>query len=144
LLHEIFPKGRFSPPATAAQIASVEAALGSRLPEQLRLLYLECDGFREDRGNAKYLLSLTDEDHIGSLLSTTKFWREEWKRCCPKLDFRAYVFYGFSSADECWGISTEGQEQIIAYQHGMGDAFENLGTSILDIYRADYARYDDL
>jgi hypothetical protein len=66
LLRELFPNGRFSAAATEVQIESVEADLGVRLPEQLRRLYFECDGFREDRGNAKYLLSLTEEDFIGS------------------------------------------------------------------------------
>ena len=65
MLRVLFPNGRFSPAATETQIASVEAELGVRLPEQLRRLYLECDGFREDRGNAKYLLSLTEEARKG-------------------------------------------------------------------------------
>jgi cell wall assembly regulator SMI1 len=53
MLRELFPNGRFSPAATPTQIESVETDLGVRLPEQLRRLYLECDGFREDRGNSK-------------------------------------------------------------------------------------------
>jgi cell wall assembly regulator SMI1 len=63
---QLFPNGRFFPPATEEQIVRVETELGMRLPDQLRRLYFDCDGFREDRGNAKYLLSLSDEDHIDS------------------------------------------------------------------------------
>src|SRR4051812_40679321 len=73
VLRQVFPNGRFSPPATESEVAAAETVLGLRLPEQLRRLYFECDGFREDRGNAKYLLSLTEQDFIGSLVSTTKF-----------------------------------------------------------------------
>ena len=100
-LREFFPNGRFSPAATEGEIASVERELGVRLPEQLRRLYLECDGFREDRGNAKYLLSLTDDDFIGSLLKLTQLW---WAEPPPNLDFRPYIFFGSSSGDESWGI----------------------------------------
>lgn len=77
MLNYLFPHGRFSPPATEDQIVAVETDLGLVLPRQLRDLYLECDGFREDRGNTKYLLSLTDDDVIGSLVKTTRFWWED-------------------------------------------------------------------
>lgn len=73
MLRQVIPNGRFSAPATQSEVAAAEAVLGLRLPEQLRRLCFECDGFREDRGNAKYLLSLTEEDFIGSLVSTTKW-----------------------------------------------------------------------
>lgn len=144
MLREIFPHGRFSPPAAEAEIAAVEALLGVRLPEQLRSLYLECDGFREDRGNAKYLLSLTEEDTIGSLLSTTRFWWDEWKPYQPNLDFRRYIFFGFSSGGECWGINWQTTGEIIAYHHHMEDEYEVAASDILDLYRADYAVYDPI
>ena len=50
-LRDIFPNARFSSPATEELIA--EAALEVTLPNELRKLYLEGDGFREDRGNAR-------------------------------------------------------------------------------------------
>jgi hypothetical protein len=144
VLRELFPKGRFSPAATETQIESVEADLGVRLPEQLRRLYLECDGFREDRGNAKYLLSLTEEDFIGSLMRTTRFYWEEWKQYHPKLDFRPYVFFGSSSGDECWGINWQKAGEIIAYHHHMEGQYEVVASDIIELYRADYARHDEV
>jgi SMI1 / KNR4 family (SUKH-1) len=144
VLRQLFPNGRFSAAATLTQIESVEADLGVRLPEQLRRLYLECDGFREDRGNAKYLLSLTEQDSIGSLLLTTRFWWDEWKRYHPALDFRPFVFFGFSSGDECWGINWQRAGEIIAYHHHMEGRYEVVGADILELYRADYARYDEV
>ena len=53
MLHTFFPNARFSPPATETAIADAESQLGIQLPTQLRILNLICDGFREDKGNAK-------------------------------------------------------------------------------------------
>jgi hypothetical protein len=139
-LRDLFPSGRFSPPAPEAAIVSVESELGTRLPEQLRCLYLECDGFREDTGNAKYLLSLKDEDFIGSLLNTTRFMWSEFER--P--DLKPFIFFGFSSGDEAWGISTGGQSQIIAYHHHMEQEFQVVGSDIIEVFKADYARNGEL
>ena len=122
----------------------VEADLGVRLPEQLRRLYLECDGFREDRGNAKYLLSLTEEDFIGSLIRTTRFWWEEWRQYHPNLDFRPYIFFGSSSGDDCWGINWQKGGEIIAYHHNMEGQYEVVASDIIELYQADYTRYDKI
>ncbi|MFC5740812.1 SMI1/KNR4 family protein [Dyella tabacisoli] len=119
MLRMMYPYGEFGAAATGEDIAAVETALGVRLPEQLRALYLECDGFREDRGNAKYLLSLTDEDHIGSLKSLTMFCWTEFKGTWPDLDLSPYVFFGSSSADELWGIRCDGTDEVIAFHHNM-------------------------
>jgi hypothetical protein len=116
-LRDVFPNARFSPPATEQRIAEVESALGVKLPEELREFYLECDGFREDRGNAKYLLSLIEEDYIGSLVTITKFLWQEFT--VPNL--RHFVFFGSSSGDECWGIRWRSPHEVIAYHHHMGD-----------------------
>jgi hypothetical protein len=141
MLRELFPNGRFSAPASEAQIADVEEQLGIKLPLQLKELYRECDGFREDRGNAKYLLSLTEEDQIGSLLGMTRFWWSEWKDRLPTLS--DYVFFGSSSGDESWGINWKREDEIIAYHHHMENEVEILGDTIVEVYLADYAKYDD-
>ena len=139
MLRQVFPNGRFWPPATEDEIKAVERMLGVPLPDQLRQLYLICDGFREDRGNAKYLFSLVEQDFIGSLVSTTNFLWTEFKT----LDLRPYVFFGSSSGDECWGINIHRPNEIIAYHHHMEDAYEVVGSDIIEVYRADYARYED-
>ena len=112
-----------------------------RLPEQLRSLFFECDGFREPRTNAKYLLSLTDYDFVGSLLTTTQFFWTEWKQYYLKLDLSTFVFFG-SSGYVTWGISVKQPSQIIAYHHHMEDEYEIVGSDILEVYRAEYARLD--
>src|SRR5438874_13718412 len=88
MLKATFPNGRFAPPATEKQIDGVESILGVPFPEQLRVLYRECNGFREDRGNAMYLLSLTDEDFIGSLITLTRFQWNDMKEYWLQLDLR--------------------------------------------------------
>ncbi len=140
MLKELFPTSIFGAPATESDLANVELILNVTIPEQLRALYLECDGFREDRGNAKYLLSLTNEDYIGSLVSTTTFFWTEFTR--P--DLTAFIFFGSSSGDEAWGIDWRNGDRVIAYHHRMEQEYEERETNIIDLYRADYARYDDL
>jgi len=137
----LFPKSKFGEPANSEHLENIEAELGVKLPEQLRELYLDCDGFREDRGNAKYLLSLTDEDKIGSLVKTTKFYWEEWPEYQPKLNFRPFVFFGSSSADEVWGIDWKTGTEILSYHHHMEDEYEVVGTTISEVWIEDYARY---
>lgn len=140
LLRELFPLGRFAPPATESAIAAIEERLAVRLPDQLRRLYFECDGFREDRGNAKYLLSLTSEDAIGSLLTTTLFMWTEY----ASPDLRPFVFFGFSGGDECWGINLQHPHPIIAYHHNMEGAYADVGSDILEVFKADYSLYEGL
>src|SRR5512140_1247726 len=142
MLRESFPNSKFWPPATETQIAAVEATLGVRLPEQLRSVFFECDGFREPRTNAKYLLSLTDYDFVGSLVTTTQFFWTEWKEYYPKLNLVPFVFFG-SSGYVSWGISLREPGQIIAYHHHMEGEYEIVGSNILEVYRAEYASQDD-
>lgn len=121
-------------------MVSAEANLGIRLPDTLRQLYFVCDGFREDRGNAKYLFSLTDQDVVGSLVSVTRYlWSE-----IAKPNLRAFVFFGSSSGDEYWGINLLRPNEIISYHHHMEDEYEVVGTDIIEVYRKDYARYDEI
>lgn len=141
MLKEMFPHGIFGAPATDEQIAAVESALGVHFPEQLRTLYRECDGFREDRGNAKYLLSLTGDDSVGSLQTLTEFCRVEFKEVWPDLDLTPFIFFGSSAGDEMWGIRWRGERQIIAFHHNMEGTYEVVGSDIIQVYRADYARY---
>ncbi len=71
-LRAAFPNSHMSDPASSEAIDKVEEKLGVKFPPALRALYLECDGFREPKGNVKYLLSLTNDDFIGSLIKTTQ------------------------------------------------------------------------
>jgi len=137
-LRDLFPQGRFAAPATEDAIAAVEADLRVRFPEQLRRLYFECDGFRENKGNAKYLLSLTEEDFVGSLLSTTRYMWSEVNT--PNL--KPFIFFGTSAGDESWGIDTTLPGRIIAYHHHMEDEYQAMGGDTLEIFEKDFAIYE--
>jgi hypothetical protein len=134
----LFPKAKFWPPANSETIAAAEAALRLTLPGPLRALYHECNGLREDKGNAKYLLSLLEEDHVGSLVTITKSFWSEFK--VPNL--KPFVFFGVSGGDEAWGINVQEPEQIIAYHHHMENEYQVVGTNIVDVWMADYLRYE--
>ncbi|HEX4327159.1 MAG TPA: SMI1/KNR4 family protein [Burkholderiales bacterium] len=143
MLRTLFPQGTFGAAATDAEIAAVESALGVKFPEQLRDLYRQCDGFREDRGNAKYLLCLTEQDFVGSLQSLTEFCWNEFGETWPDLDLTPFIFFGSSSADELWGIRWRDGSEIIAFHHHMEGEYEVVGSDIESVYKADYARYPD-
>lgn len=141
MIKQLFPQGSYWPAATDDQILSVEQELGVKFPDQLRTLYQQCDGFREDKGNAKYLLSLVEEDYIGSLKSITKFCWSEFKEVWPNLDLSPFIFFGSSSGDEVWGIRWRDGREIIAFHHNMEGEYEVVGTNILDVYKEDYSKY---
>jgi hypothetical protein len=140
MLNERFPRFHFRPPATEAAIRQAEAKLKIRLPDELRTLYLESDGFREHVGNSKYLLSLMDEDMIGSLVTITKaHWGGIFGFSSKK--FRPYVFFGVSAANYAWGINISGPTHVIRYRHDMEGEYESVGNNIMDIYAEDLLRY---
>jgi hypothetical protein len=143
MLKQLFPLGTFALAATEEQIAAVETALRVRFPEQLRSLYYECDGFREEKGNAKYLLSLTDQDFVDSLESITRFCWTEFQEIWPSLDLTPFIFFGMSGGDEMWGIRWRGGNEIIAFHHNMEGTFEVVGSDILSVYKADQASYPE-
>ena len=139
-LREAFPGGRFSPPATEYSLQHAEALLRVKLPAPLREVYLECDGFREPLGNAKYLLSLTGEDFTGSLVSLTNFF---WLHR-PGPDLRPFIFFGCSARDAMWGMRIEAPHSIVAYHHSMEDSFEEAGEGIIGVYLSDYAWFQSV
>ena len=137
MLREIFPEWRYASPASRAAIARAEATLGIQFPSELAALYLETDGVRESLGNAAYLLPLHAE--VGdSLVSLTTFYWSEGAEYWPQLEFSRFVFFGSSSGDHAWGINWQQPGQVIAFHHNMEDAYVDIGTSILDVYRKDF------
>ena len=54
-----------------------------------------------------------------------------------------YIFFGYSSANEVWGINLD-NIQIISYHHNMGEKFLPIGNTILNVYKADYEMYSNL
>ncbi len=142
-LKATFPNAKFGDPALPDEIFEVERSLGIAFPRTLRELYLECDGFREPIGNAKYLLSLTSEDFIGSLFAVTRsLWadREYWKSA--GIDLTEFIFFGFTSADEIWGIRVSAPHDVIEYHHNQDEQLTHLGGDLLEIFRNDFQKYE--
>lgn len=140
-LQETFPTASFAAPATDEQISRAEYHLGVNLPQQLRSLYQQCDGFREPLGNAKYLLALLEEDFIGSLVSVTRFAWQEWTGLDRGYDAKPFIFFGSSSGDDFWAIRWSEPFDLIAYHHNMGGECEPKGYDILSLYTNDFAAY---
>lgn len=140
MLLQRFPKFQFRAPAPEALIRRAEAKLRVSLPKELRDLYLEADGFREHIGNSKYLLSLFDEDKVGSLVTVTKsHWGGIFGFGSKK--FRPFIFFGISATNYAWGINASGPSQIIRYRHDMEREYEVVGSNILEVYADDLSRY---
>lgn len=143
-LKAIIPNARQADPASCDEVHEVERQLGIKLPRALRELYLECDGFREPKGNAKYLLSLTNDDFIGSLFETTRSqWAndEYWRP--TGIDPTEFIFFGYSSADEVWGIRIKAPNDIIEYHHNQEGDVIRLGKDVIDVFRNDFLKYED-
>ncbi|MRT29767.1 SMI1/KNR4 family protein [Herbaspirillum sp. CAH-3] len=134
MIKEQFPGWRFSAPSSAAAIESAEVDLGIRLPEELKVLYMQADGFRESIGNSSYLLPL--DELVGV---TTSLWME-WEGFRPEFDIKPFVFFGLSSADEAWGINWKRPGEIIAFHHHMEGEYELVGSTILEVYKADFEK----
>ncbi len=127
-----FHDGRFGPPCTLEQIAKAEEKLGMPLPATLLELYLAFDGFRSPT-NAQYLFPLLScSDGGSSLCDMTLFFRS-WEQ----VDLSRFIFFGSSSADECWAISVDQPKKIIAYHHHMEDEYEHAGSDILQVFLED-------
>jgi SMI1 / KNR4 family (SUKH-1) len=130
-LSDLLP-ARFNPPATELDIRDAETALGVGLPDALARLYRQANGFREPLGNTPYLFPLSrgNLETDATLVSSTHFWWREWRAATGAkaypggVDFRDYVFFGSSSADESWAIRLDGHGSILVYHHHLGDAVD--------------------
>ncbi len=139
-----FPKGRFNKPSNEETLERVEKMLGIKFPGILRDLYLSFDGFRENKGNAAYLLPLEKDNGAGTIISTNKLIWDDWKQYYPNFDLSKFLFFGMSGGDEFWGINLENNNEIVVYHHTMQDQYELIGNSILKIYLDDQVLYDEI
>lgn len=142
-LAEAFPTGRFSPPATPEAIAAAEMQLAVQFPPKLRDLYLECDGFREPKGNAKYLLPLAE------LVTDTRFLWDDLPASIPDVrfpDFKPFVFFGSDGIGGSWGVQHASPYEVIYWHHDLldeGPVYESRGDDIVDVMKEAFAFYDE-
>jgi hypothetical protein len=136
-----FPEAQFRPPATVDEILWVEQQLRIHLPEYLRRMYLAFDGFRAPKGNASYLLPLTEDEGAGSLVATNLFFRDNFSNIYPHLNLRRFVFFGVSGPDKYWATSLAEPSEIIHYDLDVGSEYNVAGSDILQVYLSDQQRY---
>ena len=141
-VRDAFPNATLPEPASLDEICEVESQLQVKFPQSLKDLYLECDGFREPKGNSQNLLSL--RKGTSSLFETTRFlWagEEYWRP--TGIDPTEYIFFGSSSASEFWGIRIDPPHDVIGYHHNQEDELDRLGQDVLEVFRNDFEKYED-
>ncbi len=141
-LRNSFPNGVFGAPVSAQVIAEVEAELGHALPQVLRDLYLDFDGFMGPL-NTPFLFPLRERPNAmqESLLSFTRFLRDE--DYCPPWLHRA-VAIGGDGSGSAWFVLLESPDGAVRWEAEWGPEYEQLEGSLLDIWLSKKAALDSL
>jgi hypothetical protein len=140
-VRQAFAKGVFRKPATAAAIAQVEQALGHPLPDQIRGLYLEFDGFQGPTG-ANFLFPVLERATPGgeSLLTYTQFFRSE--DYFPEWLQHA-VAVGDNGTGTTWFILLEEGERIVRWD-AEWEEYEEVEGNLLDAWIAERKLYESV
>jgi hypothetical protein len=140
-VRQAFAKGVFRKPATAAAIAQVEQALGHPLPDQIRSLYLEFDGFHGPTG-ANFLFPVRERTPPGSesLLTYTQFFRSE--DYFPEWLQHA-VAVGDNGTGTTWFILLEEGERIVRWD-AEWEEYEEVEGNLLDAWIAERKLYESV
>jgi len=140
-VHRAFANGVFRGRATAAAIAQVEQALGHALPDQLRSLYLEFDGFQGPTG-AHFLFPVLERGTPGSesLLTYTQFFRgedyfPEW--------LQQAVAVGDNGTGTTWFVLLEARERLVRWD-AEWEEYEEVEGSLLDAWIAERKLYESV
>ena len=140
MLKDVFPSAKFSDPTTEAMLREAESLIGAAIPEKIRSLYFECDGFREDRGYAQYLFPLFGSS---GLVELTKFLWLEFEDAWPEFSLRGYIFFGSSCCDHFFGVQSHEPFNLIQFHHNMEGTLEDHGSDVIKMYESDGHRFDD-
>lgn len=140
-VHQAFANGVFRGPPTAAMIAQVEKALGHALPDQLRSLYLEFDGFQGPTG-ANFLFPVLERAAPGSesLLTYTQFFRGE--EYFPEWLQRA-VAVGDNGTGTTWFVLLEEGERLVRWD-AEWEEYEEVDGNLLDAWIAERKLYESV
>ena len=139
MLKQVFPSAQFADPAAETMLHEAETLIGVAIPEKVRSLYFECDGFREDRGSAQYLFPLFGSS---GLVELTKSMWLEFEGVWPEFSLRKYIFFGSSCCDHLFGVNSQVPFNLIQFHHNMEGTFEDHGTDVIKMYEEDYHRFD--
>jgi hypothetical protein len=136
-----FPEGIFRKPATAAAIAQAEHELGHSLPDQLRNLYLEFDGFQGPTG-ANFLFPVFEwaGPNSESLLTYTQFFRGEdyfpdW--------LEHAVALGDNGTGTTWFVLLNQGERLVRWD-AEWEEYKHVDGSLLDAWVAGRKIYESI
>ena len=137
-----FPNSAFGPPVSAQVISEVEAELGHELPQVLRDLYLNFDGFMGPL-NTPFLFPLRERptEMQESLLSFTRFLRDE--DYCPPWLHRA-VAVGGDGGGSAWFVLLETPDCVVRWEAEWGPEYEQLEGSLLDVWLSKKSVFESL
>ena len=140
-VRQAFANGVFRKPTTATVIAQVEQALGQALPEQLRRLYLEFDGFQGPTG-ANFLFPALERATPGSesLLTYTQFFRGE--DYFPEWLQRA-IAVGDNGTGTTWFMFLEEKERLVRWD-AEWEEYEEVEGNLLDAWIAERKLYESV
>lgn len=140
-VHQEFANGVFRKPVTVAAIAQVEQALGHPLPDQVRSLYLEFDGFQGPTG-ANFLFPVLERATPGSesLLTYTQFFRSE--DYFPEWLQRA-VAVGENGTGATWFILLEERERVVQWD-AEWEEYEEVKGNLIDAWIEERKLYESV
>ena len=134
---------RFSAPATDAQIAAAELALGLRLPAWLHELYRTTDGIRPaGEDHFPYLYPLQgDGPYPSGLVEWNQFVRDEWRTNLPDYEaFRPDVDWAALDPDQLlvigcdvaitWAVRLDGGTTVLHYSVGSDQPPEAIAADL--------------
>ncbi len=136
-----FPQGTFGSPAAPETIAEAERLLGHQLPEPVRSLYLEFDGFQGPT-NAHFLFPILDRPASGgeSLVTYTKFFRSESY-------FPAWLQHALALGDNgtgaTWFILLDQDNRLVRWD-AEWEEYEVVEGSLLDAWIAERKLYGSI
>jgi len=134
----LFAGRRFGPPCSEADVQRAEQALGELLPNVLRGLYLEFNGFSGST-DASFFWPLFGRE---GLVEMNQFYRGD--NLFPQELVASCLFFGDNGCGPQWGFKRDLPGKIIQWDGEWGTDFEVVGESPLDVWRAEKHKYDSL
>src|SRR5207247_1902579 len=135
-----FGEFEFGPPCTESKIRAAESAIGEKLPEDLRTLYLSFDGFYGPT-RAQFLWPLF-ADNASGLVEMNNFLRGD--NLFPQELITKCIFFGDNGIGPYWGLKKDLPDKAIRWDAEWGTDFEIVGDTLLDAWLAEKKFYDEL
>jgi hypothetical protein len=127
-----------SSPCSEDQILSAEASLRQRIPDPIRQVYLETNGFRGPTA-AQFLWPIDDTQN--GLVEMNKFLREGDE--FPRL-VRNWFFFGGDGVGAKFAIDPGAPDTVIKWDAEWGEEFETIGKDPFEAWQREQRFYDEV